>query len=90
VQKNIEASNNPFSVKMEVYKGKGKYDTKNDKVTAFLITQSIVSNYETGKYEKQWNLNSIYDRWEWFFNETEELLDIDLSSVKSSHQPELI
>ena len=88
--KNIEASNNPFSVKIEVYKGKGKYDTKNDKVTAFLITQSIVSNYESGKYEKQWNLNSIYDRWEWFFNETEEILGIDLSSVKCSHQPELI
>ena len=88
--KNIEASNNPFSVKMEVYKGKGKYDTKDDKVTAFLITQSIVLNYETGKYNKQWNLDSIYNRWEWFFNETEQLLNIDLSSVKSGHQPELI
>jgi hypothetical protein len=88
--KNIEASNNPFSVKMDVYKGKGKYDTKNDKVTAFLITQSIVSDFESNKYDKQWNLKSIYDRWEWFFIETEELLNIDLSSVKSSHQPELI
>jgi hypothetical protein len=88
--KNIEASNNPFSVKMDVYKGKGKYDTKNDKVTAFLITQTIVGDFETDKYGKEWNLNAIYDRWEWFFNETEELLNINLSSVKSSHQPELI
>ena len=43
--KNIEASNNPFNVKKEVYKGKGKYDEKNDKITAFLITQSIVNDW---------------------------------------------
>ncbi|MBK7691542.1 MAG: HNH endonuclease [Bacteroidetes bacterium] len=29
--KNIEASNSPFNIKMDVYKGKGKYDTKDEK-----------------------------------------------------------
>lgn len=88
--KNIEASNNPFSIKMGVYKGKGKYDSKNDKITAFLITQSIVNDFETNKYNQQWTIESIHDRWGWFFNEVEELLEVDFSDVKSKLQPELV
>lgn len=88
--KNIEASNNPFHVKMEVYKGKGKYDSKNDKISAFLITQSIVQDYEKGTYNKQWNIDSIHDRWKWFFTEIEELLGIELSEEKEALKPELV
>ena len=88
--KNIEASNNPFDIKMGVYKGKGKYDSKNDKITAFLITQSIVQDYEQGVYEGQWNLDAIHSRWKWFFTETEELLDIDLTEEKEALKPELV
>lgn len=88
--KNIEASNNPYKVKMEVYKGKGKYDTKNDKITAFLITQNLVTDFENDKYDKEWNMLSINDRWDWFFDEAGEILDVDFSKVKESHQPELI
>ena len=82
--KNIEASNNPFNIKIGVYKGKGKYETKNDKVTAFLITQSIVQDYEKGDYNQQWNLEAIHNRWKWFFTETEELLRIDLTDEKEA------
>ena len=88
--KNIEASNNPFNIKMGVYKGKGKYESKNDKITAFLITQSIVQDYEKETYNKQWNLDAIHNRWKWFFTETEELLDIDLSDEKEALKPELV
>lgn len=80
--KNIEASNNPFDVKMEVYKGKGKYEQKNEKITAFKITQSIVSDYENEKYDKKWTQKSAIDRWNWFINEVSELLDINTKSLK--------
>jgi hypothetical protein len=88
--KNIEASNNPFNVKMEVYKGKGKYDAKNDKITAFLITQKIVHDYENNLYNKNWNKDSIIDRWKWFFTEASEILELDFSKAIEEHQPELI
>lgn len=88
--KNIEASNNPFKTKMDVYKGKGKYDTKNEKITAFLITQQIVSDYEKNKYGKQWNHDSMVDRWKWFFGEVGELLDIDVQDVIDKHEPVLV
>lgn len=85
--KNIEASNNPFSVKMDVYKGKGKYDTKDEKITAFAITQKVVSDYDIKKYGQQWNQDSMIDRWKWFFTEIEKLLDIDTQKVINEHEP---
>jgi hypothetical protein len=88
--KNIEASNNPFNVKMEVYKGKGKYDHKNEKITAFLITQQILKNYEMKKYKQQWTLQAMIDRWEWFFGEVGELLEIDVQESIDKHEPILI
>lgn len=85
--KNIEASNNPFKVKMKVYNGKGKYDKKDDKITAFLITQKIVKDYELKKYGEQWNLKSMIDRWEWFFKEVNEILNIDIKNAIKKHEP---
>ncbi|NMX22232.1 DUF262 domain-containing protein [ANME-1 cluster archaeon GoMg4] len=88
--KNIEASNNPFNVKMDVYKGKGKYDEKNDKITAFLITQSILTDYEVNKYQGNWTLEAMIDRWKWFLIESQEILNIDLNEAVEKHQPELV
>jgi uncharacterized protein with ParB-like and HNH nuclease domain len=88
--KNIEASNNPFDIKMGVYKGKGKYESKNNKITAFLVTQSIVNDFEKNTYQKMWNIDAIHDRWKWFFTETEEILGIDLEEEKIALRPELI
>lgn len=88
--KNIEASNNPFDVKMEVYRGKGKYDQKNDKITAFQITQIILNDYEAGNFAKQWTTDAMIDRWKWFFGEVGEILDIDVSDLIDKHQPELV
>ncbi len=84
--KNIEASNNPFDVKIDVYRGKGKYDHKNDKITGFKITQSILLDFDKSTYNKQWNEKSIHDRWEWFFGEVEQLFEVDLNHVKKLHQ----
>lgn len=88
--KNIEASNNPFKVKMEVYKGKGKYDQKDEKVTGFKITQSILLDFEKKTYDQQWNEKAILDRWDWFFTEAEQLLAVDLSHVKNMHQTTVV
>ena len=88
--KNIEASNNPFNVKMGVYKGKGKYDEKNDKITAFLISQSIITDCESNKYKGNWTLEAMNDRWEWFLRESQEILNIDLNEAIEKHRPELV
>jgi uncharacterized protein with ParB-like and HNH nuclease domain len=85
--KNIEASNNPFNVKMDVYKGKGKYDTKDEKISAFAITQQIVNDYNTNKYHQRWNLDSMTDRWKWFFVEVGQLLEIDVKDAIEKHEP---
>lgn len=88
--KNIEASNNPFAVKMGVYKGKGKYDTKNDKITAFLMTQNILDDYTAGKYGGMWTREAMIDRWKWFFQEVGEILEIDVNDLIDKHQPEVV
>ncbi len=88
--KNIEASNNPFNVKMEIYKGKGKYDTKNDKITAFQITQKILEDYKSKKYDAMWTHEAMIDRLKWFFEEVGEILEIDVSDLIDKHQPEVI
>ncbi len=88
--KNIEASNNPFHVKIDVYKGKGKYEQKDEKITAFRITQQIVEDFDSKKYNAQWNIDSLNDRWKWFFTEVGKLLNIEVQSVLNNHQPMLI
>lgn len=88
--KNIEASNNPFTVKMEVYRGKGKYDKKDSKITAFLMTQRILDDYTAGKFAKKWTQDAMIDRWKWFFKEVGEILEIDVSDLIDKHQPEVV
>ncbi len=88
--KNIEASNNPFNVKMDVYKGKGKYDNKDEKITAFTITQQIVKDYDAKKYNQQWNIDSLTDRWKWFFGEIGQLLEIEVMETIEKHEPEIV
>ncbi len=80
--KNIEASNNPFKEKIKVYRGKGLYDDKDAKITAFNITQKIVNAYNENTYEKQWNEKAIQDLWHWFCGEVEKLILIDLKDIK--------
>lgn len=87
--KNIEARNHPFKTKLSIYRGKGKYDDKNDKITAFEITQNIVKDYDNNKFNKMWNETSMIDRWKWFFNEANELLDIDFTNIITEHKPKL-
>ncbi|MDP2904411.1 MAG: DUF262 domain-containing HNH endonuclease family protein [Methylovulum sp.] len=88
--KNIEASNNPFDVKIGVYQGKGKYDDKNNKITAFLITQSIVMDYQNKKYNQQWTIEAMIDRWKWFFTEVGDLLGVDFEKEIGQHSPESV
>lgn len=81
-KKNIEASNNPLSVKINVYKGKGKYEQSDNKITSFSITQKILNDYESNVFNKKWNEKAIADRWNWFLSEIEKILMIDTSSIK--------
>lgn len=80
--KNIEASNNPFKEKIKVYQGKGLYGDRDEKITAFNITQRIVNAFNENTYQKQWNEKAIKDRWNWFCGEVEKVISIDLKEIK--------
>jgi len=83
-RKNIVASNDGFNVKIQAYDGTGNHNRNDTKITSFKITQNIVSNYQAGKFNKQWNVDAINDRWVWFCSEVEFLLEIDLSEIKNA------
>lgn len=80
--KNIVASNNSFDKKIIAYDGTGYHEGNDDKVTSFNITQKIVNDYNSNKFEKSWNSDSINDRWVWFCNQVESELEIDLTEIK--------
>jgi uncharacterized protein with ParB-like and HNH nuclease domain len=88
--KNIEASNNPFEIKMSVYRGKGKYDNKKEGITAFTMTQQVVNDFDSKKYDRQWTETSMVDRLRWFYKEIEDLLDLDLKGIIQEAKPELV
>lgn len=83
-KKNIQASNNGFQSKLESYRGKGFYNENSEGVTAFRMTQKIVNDYENGLNTKDWNEETLTNRWIWFCNQVETLLEIDLSSIVNS------
>ncbi|MBK7691543.1 MAG: hypothetical protein IPJ31_10625 [Bacteroidetes bacterium] len=51
------------------------------------ITQQIVNEYNTSKYNQQWNLDSMTDRWKWFFTEVGQLLEIEVKDAIEKHEP---
>lgn len=82
--KNIAASNNSFQAKMKAYDGTG-YHTKIDKkITAFRITQKIVNDFNSNKFNKEWNSDSLNDRWTWFCSQVGHILRIDIEELKES------
>lgn len=80
--KNIEASNDAFDIKMNVYRGKGKYENKAAAITAFEMTRRIVSDFDTKKFGQQWNEDALKDRYQWFKNNISILFQIDLPEKK--------
>lgn len=76
-KKNIEASNNPFDKKLEIYKGFGKYKNKKEGLTSFLITQKIINDQV-----KKWDQNEIDKRFLWYLEQIEDVLEVDLSKLK--------
>ena len=81
-KKNRDASNYSFEKKIIAYNGKGYYAEDSEGITAFRITQNIVNHYNDNTYNKQWNEQSIIDRWNWFCGQVEVILDIDLSQIR--------
>jgi uncharacterized protein with ParB-like and HNH nuclease domain len=82
-KKNQQASNNGFENKIQSYRGKGFYAESSEGITAFRITQQIVNDFDNGKFQKEWNHDSIIDRWNWFCSQVEVILEIDMSSIKN-------
>lgn len=82
--KNIVASNDSFDKKIKAYDGTGNHDGNDDKITSFYISQKIVNDYNSNKFEKQWNVDSLNDRWLWFCKQVESELSIDLTEIKEN------
>ena len=73
-RQNIIASNDSFDRKIRVYKG-GEGD---EGMTALAITRKIVDDYDHGRYNKQWDKNSMRARRRWFLEEAEKILKIGI------------
>ena len=69
--KNISASNNPYKVKVNIYKGKGKYSENDTGITAFDMTKKIIVDYPF-----EWNVASIENRKRWLESKFFEIMDI--------------
>lgn len=82
--KNISASNLGFDKKIKAYDRTGLHDKEDDKITSFAITQKIVNDYNSNKFEKRWNVDSMNDRWIWFCEQVEKEFEIDLSEIKNN------
>ena len=81
-KKNRDASNYSFEKKIIAYNGKGYYADDSEGITAFRITQNIVNHYNDNTYNKQWNEQSIIDRWNWFCGQVEVILEINLTEIR--------
>ncbi len=53
-------------------------------MTSFNITQKIVNDYNANRFNKEWNVDAINNRWVWFCEQVEEILEIDLSDNKNN------
>ena len=82
--KNLDARHYKFETKIKSYDGSGFEDAKDLKMSCFNITQRIVNDYNSNKFNKEWNVDSINNRWFWFCQQVESILEIDLTENKSN------
>ena len=61
-----------------MYKGKGKYQNKDNSISAFEMTKYIVDDYNSNKYEKQWTIKAMEERYDWFCDNVEKIMNIKL------------
>lgn len=80
--KNLNARNYAFAVKQKSYDGTGLENSDDKKISSFKMTQDIVNDYHSNKYNGEWSVEAINARWNWFCNQVEKILDIDLSKIK--------
>jgi uncharacterized protein with ParB-like and HNH nuclease domain len=82
--KNLDARHYKFETKIKSYDGSGFEDAKDLKMSCFNITQRIVNDYNSNRFNKEWNVDSINNRWVWFCQQVESILEIDLTENKSN------
>jgi uncharacterized protein with ParB-like and HNH nuclease domain len=80
--KNIEASNNSFLTKTNVYKGLGKNNNKSNGVTGFEITKLIINENIDSNSGIIWGPDNTISRWNWFCDEFTKVFEFDTSSIK--------
>jgi hypothetical protein len=81
--KNLNARNYKFSEKIKSYDGTGFEDSKDQKITSFKITQKIVNDFHSGKYNKEWNIDALNDRWSWFCVQVRSVLNLEINRIVS-------
>lgn len=86
-KKNIEASNSPFTEKIEIYNGKGM-----DGIVAYRTTQWVSDRVKAGK--ANWNIESLEERLTWYISEINKefgwnLTNITLESIEDELDDDL-
>lgn len=82
--KNLDARNYAFDIKLQSYDGTGLEDADDKKISSFKITQNIVNDYNSNKFNKEWNIDAMNGRWMWFCDQVEKILDVDLEKIKKN------
>jgi len=80
--KNLEARNYKFDIKIKAYDGTGFEDVDDKKISSFRITQQIVNDFNANKYNKEWNVDALNERWAWFCKQVESIFEVDLNKIK--------
>lgn len=84
-KKNIEAQNYSLEEKVSIYKGHGKKGDSNKGITSFEVSKRIVTDYESGKFNRKWTEEAMISRFNWFIKEIGEILEIDVSDFITAY-----
>ncbi|MBV4416534.1 hypothetical protein [Clostridium tyrobutyricum] len=80
ISKNKKSLRKPkifFDSKIKIYSGLTRENDRFEGITNFRITQKIVDDYSSNKYQNGWNESSIIDRRDWLIDQITGILEID-------------
>ena len=77
-EKDLDAENFRFYKKIQLYKGQGNEQCDISKIISFNITEKIINDFDTNKYEQNWNEKAINDRKTWLLDEIGKMLNIEI------------
>lgn len=50
------------------------------------MTKYIVDDYSSKKYDEEWTINAMEDRYDWFCNNVEKIININIKERKEKKE----